>query len=400
MLNEWAQQLSTDEKKNLEAVLTELNQVANALYDDNDDKRDELCPKNETQRHFEVQIRELPRGLLNFKDQVRFLNMSSSELYDLPEWLGELNCLESLTIAGKEMGWSLLAKLPDSLGKLKALTTLVLEDCERLPQLPSSIADLSALRTLILKDCSQLTELPTLPVTLQFMRIQNCHKLHRLPDSIGNLHSLEWLMLKNLNIRELPASLCDLKALTTLEIILLRHLAKLPDNIGKLSSLKMLWLQRIPELRELPELPSSLVELQLHLPLMDLPPSFSNLISLKMLAILPCQYLAVEGKSKVYDTLCASMPSLLQLVYLVLGLNPPTYYPKMQQADFVQEPSPDELLRVLAGLKAWPREHSCEIVQRFQLVEDDKILRMRVFHQIHTNKSPYVRKGMRMCKIP
>jgi len=27
MLNEWAQQLSTDEKKNLEAVLTELNQV-------------------------------------------------------------------------------------------------------------------------------------------------------------------------------------------------------------------------------------------------------------------------------------------------------------------------------------------------------------------------------------
>jgi len=68
------------------------------------------------------------------------------------------------------------------------------------------------------------------------------------------------------------------QALTTLEIILLCHLAKLPDNIGKLSSLKMLWLQRIPELRELPELPSSLVELQLHLPLMDLPPSFSNLI--------------------------------------------------------------------------------------------------------------------------
>jgi len=51
---------------------------------------------------------------------------------------------------------------------------------------------------------------------------------------------------------------------------------------------------------------------------------------------------------------------------------------------FVQEPSPDELLRVLAGLKAWPREHSCEIVQRFQLdsSQDDKILRMRVFHQV------------------
>jgi len=59
----------------------------------------------------------------------------------------------------------------------------------------------------------------------------------------------------------------------------------------------------------------------------------------------------------------------------------------MQQADFVQEPSPDELLRVLAGLKAWPREHSCEIVQRFQLVEDDKILRMCVFHQVQ-----YLRK--------
>merc|ERR1712032_1016153 len=73
--------------------------------------------------------------------------------------------LFSVAIDCKHLRWLNLSQndfttLPDSLGQLRALTSLCLNRCYSLTRLPDSIGQLQKLQYLFSAECSSLTELP------------------------------------------------------------------------------------------------------------------------------------------------------------------------------------------------------------------------------------------------
>ena len=67
---------------------------------------------------------EVPEDLRCLRESLRELMINRYELNQLPEWLGELRCLEVLSVAGEPFKRCPLLKLPESLGKLSMLRIL------------------------------------------------------------------------------------------------------------------------------------------------------------------------------------------------------------------------------------------------------------------------------------
>jgi hypothetical protein len=116
------------------------------------------------------------------------LYLFGNRLTSLPEWIGQLQSLESLSVSNNK-----LTELPDSIGELKSLRNLNLSDNE-LSSLPSSLGDLRFL------------------VTLDLER----NRLSALPDSISKLSSLIRLDVTDNLLTWLPDSLTELRTLTQL----------------------------------------------------------------------------------------------------------------------------------------------------------------------------------------
>ncbi|MFN3200944.1 MAG: leucine-rich repeat domain-containing protein [Bradymonadia bacterium] len=138
------------------------------------------------------------------------LTINSASLSRLPDELGEMVALKSLTICDchdlevlpetitalstletLEIYNTALSTLPDDIGRLTALTRLVLGSwgSNRLTRLPDSICDLSQLRLLWLAD----------------------NQLEVLPERIGELKNVGLMTLENNQLTELPESLFEMK---------------------------------------------------------------------------------------------------------------------------------------------------------------------------------------------
>lgn len=206
---------------------------------------------------------ELPAALQQCAWHLKELVVSSAVLTTLPEWLVNLDQLESLRIGGGvyaegqlEQACPLLA-LPVGLGALKALHTLDLSGCKMLSSLPCDIGDLMALQTLDLRECEALTvlpnglsdltalgmldlsscialeELPGLLLTaLQILNLWGCEGLKALPERIGALEGLQTLILQALWLTELPEGLKVLTVLHTLNLHGCQDLKTLPKGKG------------------------------------------------------------------------------------------------------------------------------------------------------------------------
>ena len=100
-----------------------------------------------------------------------------------------------------------MGALPDSIGGLKALTSLDLAECINLTTLPESIAGLTALERLELPNCGALTALPAAIGELKSLTeldLTRCESLAELPATIGGLTALEQLVLTGCSITALP----------------------------------------------------------------------------------------------------------------------------------------------------------------------------------------------------
>ena len=113
------------------------------------------------------------------------LVLYDSNVFSLPDALGNLKNLESLTLGGLNH----LEELPESIGALSSLTKLNIYACQRLKRLPNSIGNLAVLDDLFLGDCNEL---------------------ERLPESIGNLNALEVLAVVSCRTLHIPDSFADL----------------------------------------------------------------------------------------------------------------------------------------------------------------------------------------------
>eukprot|EP00253_Pinus_taeda_P021592 PITA_21592 len=180
------------------------------------------------------------------------LNLSYTNLKELPNAIGELSNLEDLCV-----GSPLLDTLPSSLGDLRNLKKLSLQYCPELKCLPVSVGRLTQLTLLEVQDCS-ISELPHSLGDLRNLKtleLRYCKELKCLPASVGRLTQLTELIVFGCSISELPHSLGDLRNLKTLKLCGLEELKCLPASVGLLTQLTELRVEapisELPWLRDL-----------------------------------------------------------------------------------------------------------------------------------------------------
>lgn len=125
-------------------------------------------------------------------------------------------------------------ELPSSIGSLKKLETLTLDDCKSLNSLPNRIANLRSLRHLHIHGCTQLdaTNLHILVSgleSLETLKLQECRSLVEIPDNISILSSLRQLLLVGTDIERFPVSIKHLSNLEKLDIRDCKRLHCLPE---------------------------------------------------------------------------------------------------------------------------------------------------------------------------
>ncbi|KAL0920743.1 hypothetical protein M5K25_009907 [Dendrobium thyrsiflorum] len=231
------------------------------------------------------ELPELPSSLCELK----FLHLES--LQSLPYSLTSLSSLEILSIISVPK-LRLLPNFPTSINKLELI------DLNSLQCLPSSLSSISSLKRLLLEDIPLLKSLPDFPPSLCRLELIDLENLDCLPSCLSSLSSLQDITIKDVprleELPNLPSSLCQLKfiALKSLQLLpnipaslkhlylsFLKVLQCLPSSLST-SSLETLYLQRIPLLKSLPDLPPNLYSLSVkdcHPELMERYQSFKRL---------------------------------------------------------------------------------------------------------------------------
>jgi internalin A len=170
------------------------------------------------------------------KNQVRGLDLSLEKLTELPESIGQLTQLQTLSLLGNQ-----LTRLPEFICQLTQLRSLSLSD-NQLTELPESIGQLSQLQNLYVS-YNQLTEVPE--SICQLTQLQNLdlsnNQLTELPESIGQLSQLQNLELSFNQLTELPESIGRIIGLTMLYLDN-NYLTGLPESLMNLHSLETLYL--------------------------------------------------------------------------------------------------------------------------------------------------------------
>ncbi|KAJ0794887.1 putative P-loop containing nucleoside triphosphate hydrolase, leucine-rich repeat domain superfamily [Helianthus annuus] len=195
-------------------------------------------------------LKSLPGSICSLQ-HLRVLNFESCGIEELPEDIGQLECLEELDLTRSK-----IKHLPDSICKLKNLKTLNLYCC-KVCKLPEDVGQIDSLSNLDLR-FSKIKDVPSTICKLKHLKelnLSGCFELEKLPENLGdfeteNLGDLECLIhlyLKGLRkIRDVPSSICNLKHLQELNLSECSNLEKLPENLGDLECLGMLDLTSTP----------------------------------------------------------------------------------------------------------------------------------------------------------
>ena len=127
------------------------------------------------------------------------LAIRDSILYKLPESIGELAALQTLTLVRNE-----ISSLPEAIGQLTMLKILNL-NANQLSSLPENIGQLTRLHTFYLEN-NQLTSLPETIGQLTMLQILklNANQLSSLPETIGHLTKLQELDVRQNAITKRP----------------------------------------------------------------------------------------------------------------------------------------------------------------------------------------------------
>lgn len=175
-------------------------------------------------------ISELPDAIGMLTSLIE-INISGTKITSLPDSIRNLSCLQSLNISGTP-----LTNLPDSIGNLKSLKELYVRKT-RIKSLPDSIGNLINLQRLDVIETG-LTRLPNSIGNLKMLQVfkVNNTDLTLLPDSIGNLINLQILSASNTKLTALPDSIGNLSDLRRLDISR-TPITSLPDSIGNLTNL-------------------------------------------------------------------------------------------------------------------------------------------------------------------
>ncbi|KAJ0794926.1 putative TIR domain, P-loop containing nucleoside triphosphate hydrolase [Helianthus annuus] len=247
-------------------------------------------------------LKSLPGSICSLQ-HLRVLKLRFCGIEELPEDIGQLECLEEL-----DLRRSKIKHLPDSICKLKHLKNLILD---RLEKLPENLGDLESLNALTVPS-TKIRDVPPSICKLKhlnYLYLFGCSELEKLPENLGDLESLKTLDLTSTKIRDIPPSICKLKHLKYLDLSYCSELEKLPENLGDLESLKTLVLTST----KIRDVPSSICKLK-HL-------NYLNLSKCSGLGKLPENLGDLESLKKLdlTDTPISHLPdniSLLKDIYI------------------------------------------------------------------------------------
>ncbi|KAJ0444184.1 putative TIR domain, P-loop containing nucleoside triphosphate hydrolase [Helianthus annuus] len=154
-------------------------------------------------------IEDIPSSIGNLHNLVSLDLEGTTAIMELPEDLGQLECLENLNLI-----FTKVKHLPGSICMLKHLKALHLSRCVRLEKLPEDVGQLESLEILHLGNCYNLREIPNSICELKCLEVlylQGCSRLEKLPDKLGNLQCLQFLDIYNTGITHLPQSIYSVK---------------------------------------------------------------------------------------------------------------------------------------------------------------------------------------------
>ena len=185
-------------------------------------------------------LRSLPGHIFQMKSLKEISVTGCSNLECFEEIIEDMEHLEILDLCDV-----VITKMPSSIEHRKGLTQLELNNCENLETLPNNIGNLTRLQSVL---------------------VCNCPRLQKLPDSLRSLQCcLKTLYLRGCNLMEgeIPSDLWCLSSLIYLDVSG-NHIRRIPTGIIQLSKLKHLYMNHCPMLEEIPELPSSLRLIQAY----------------------------------------------------------------------------------------------------------------------------------------
>jgi Leucine-rich repeat (LRR) protein len=174
---------------------------------------------------------------------LRALNMSNSNIQEVPNFIGKLKHLRLL-----DLSWNKDIKLlPTSITKLQNLQTLRLANCRGLKELPEDTRNLISLRHLTLDGCDSLTHMPhglRKLTALQTLTLYNLGKKESsVPKQKGRLRELGGLNelggklcindLEQLRSSPLEAEAANLERKQRLRILELKWDPEAGDDSGK-----------------------------------------------------------------------------------------------------------------------------------------------------------------------
>ncbi|CAN6926891.1 unnamed protein product, partial [Brassica oleracea] len=196
---------------------------------------------------------ELPSSLGNAIRNLEHLDFSDcSSLVGVPSSIGNATNLKRLDFSR----CSSLVGLPASIGNLQKLDSLILRECCKLEALPVNI-NLKFLTTLDLTDCSLMQSFPEISTNIIFMYLTGT-AIKQVPSSISLWPRLFDLhMSYSENLKEFPQVLDIMTDL----VMSNTEIQEISPWIERISGLRRLVLDGCKKLLSLPQLPSSLSQL-------------------------------------------------------------------------------------------------------------------------------------------
>ncbi|CAN7075806.1 unnamed protein product [Brassica oleracea var. botrytis] len=178
--------------------------------------------------------------------------MRCSSLVELPSSIGNAIHLKKLNLTG----CSSLLELPSSIGNLHKLDSLILRECCKLEALPVNI-NFKSLMRLDLTDCSLMQSFPEISTNIIFMYLTGT-AIKQVPSSISLWPRLFDLhMSYSENLKEFPQVLDIMTDL----VMSNTEIQEISPWIKRISHLRRLVLKGCKKLLSLPQLPSSLSQL-------------------------------------------------------------------------------------------------------------------------------------------
>ena len=168
---------------------------------------------------------EAPKPILNDASDISKLKISGDQLPQFVRDIERYRALRELDIQCIEK----LEKFPEALGSLAELETLRMDNgngCQGNPQLPESLGRLRKLRTLVLYG-------------VQDPDVQRHESRQELPKTFSQLKNLEIVNLGRNHFRELPSFIRDLPKLKELDFSF-NQLKDVPRWIASIKTLKSL----------------------------------------------------------------------------------------------------------------------------------------------------------------